>query len=272
MPANKSFTRQIALATLLLAFAMPVGAQGDYMRSGFTLSLREDLIDVSMPEGTNLNPTRTHISHIFGTELSVGFREVLNSQWSVGLSVGLMLHDYAWTNEFADQPVTTSTDESGSTYTDYSTFDGQTTLNLPLTIDVKFRLSEWADQQMWDIIPMLSTRIGYVVGLTSIYGERYRKHTWPDHPEWGVTAGREEVTEYIAFNKQGVLFAMGIGFSYKHLDFELEYAIQPSNNVMKKIQLDQLETEAEPQVTDYGAGPYAFAAGDGFTLRLTYNF
>lgn len=252
--------------TLLASTCIAIG-QG---QSGFTLSLREDLVDISMNLNDNYNPIHTAYSHIFGTELSVGYREVFNRHWSVGLSAGLMLHDYSWTNVFSTQDPTTTTFSNGSTQTTYDIFSGNLTLNMPLIIDVKYRFSDWADKQMWDVIPLLSARLGYVLGLVSINEQRYNKQQWPDGP-YGVTAGELEEYDYGKFNKQGVHFSLGIGLTYNQFDFELEYAMQPNNYVLRHTEKIQ-EAGSEAIEYNYGPSKHAFAAGDGFTLRMTYNF
>ena len=258
--------KKILLTIMLLASTCIAIGQG---QSGFTLSLREDLVDVSMYLNRNYNPIHTANSHIFGTELSVGYREVIDQHWSVGFSAGLMLHDYSWTDLFSTQAPTTTTSSNGFSSTTYDTFSGNLTLNLPLMIDVKYRFADWADNQMWDVIPLLSARLGYLVGLVSINEKRYRKDQWPDG-SFGVTAGEQEDYYYGAFNKQGIHFSLGIGLTYKQFDFELEYAMQPNNHVMRHTK--KIEEAGETTEYEFGTSKYAFAAGDGFTLRMTYNF
>lgn len=243
-------------------------------QSGFHITLREDLIDISMPDNANLNPTRTTVSHIFGTELSFGFHEMIGRQWSVGLSAGLMLHDYSWTDRFATQALTTTTTASGRMVSTSADYSGRTTLNLPVMIDVKYRFADWADAQMWDAVPLLSARLGYVVGLTQIDEETYEMESWSNgsYGPYEIEAGVIENRYYGSFNKQGIHFSLGVGLSYRHFDLELEYAMQPSNYVRHHIgTVENLET-GESTVKDFGTAKYAFAAGDGLVLRLTYNF
>ncbi len=165
--------KRILLTICFLAStAIAFGQAGD----GFFLTLREDLIDFSMPINNNLNPTRTSVSHIFGTELSAGYRLALGDEWSVGLSAGLMLHDYSWTNTFESQGEFTVLQVDGSTHTSSATHSGQTTLNLPLLLNVQYHFTDWAENNLWEVVPMLSARVGYVVGLTHIKSHFYDEY------------------------------------------------------------------------------------------------
>lgn len=254
--------KRILLTICFLAStAIAFGQAGD----GFFLTLREDLIDFSMPINNNLNPTRTSVSHIFGTELSAGYRLALGDEWSVGLSAGLMLHDYSWTNTFESQGEFTVLQVDGSTHTSSATHSGQTTLNLPLLLNVQYHFTDWAENNLWEVVPMLSARVGYVVGLTSI-----KSHFYDEYHFAGDATGDIETSDY-TFDKQGFHLAFGIGASYRHFDLELEYAMQPNHYVGTQHQ-QFIEADGTTNTTTIGPQRYAFAAGDGLTLRLTFNF
>lgn len=251
------------LLTALLA-TVAILAHGQATHGPF-LSLREDLIDFSMPINNNLNPTRTSVSHIFGTELSAGYRFALDDEWTLGLSAGLMLHDYSWTNAFENQTVTTAIEYDGSTHTYSATHSGQTTLNLPLLLSVQYHFNEWAEHNLWDVVPLLSARIGYVVGLSSIKSEFYDEYHFA-----ADASGSIERRNY-TFDKQGLHLAFGIGASYRHLDVELEYAMQP-NHYVGSQHLQFIDADGTTSTSTLGSQNFAFASGDGLTLRVTYNF
>ena len=158
--------------TLLASAAVAFGQ----MKQGFSLSLREDLVDFSSMsvEGDTRNPYGTAYRHTFGTELSAGYYLGIGDRWEFGIAAGLMLHDYALTGIFHswDEPTNTTADGL-YTHTERKTYDKQTTLNLPVVASVKYLFSDWADRQLWDIVPLVSARLGYVVGLTGIDGDYY---------------------------------------------------------------------------------------------------
>ena len=244
--------------------------------NGFTLSLREDLVDfstMSVP-GSEQNPYGTDYRHTFGTELSAGYRFSLNNSWELDFSAGLMLHDYSQTGVFHawDHPSNTSSDEL-YTSTERQTYNKQTTLNLPLVFYAKYLFTDWAEDALWEVIPLLSARIGYVVGLTNIKGEYFNEMTVNDVPNpYGVTPGTEREWRTTRFNRQGWFAAIGVGARYGHFDLELEYTFQPKHIITdqryERINADGTLASA-PAPIHYDTH---WDNSDGITLRLTYNF
>lgn len=253
--------RTLLTICFLASTAIAFGQAGD----GFFLTLREDLVDFSMPINNNLNPTRTSVSHIFGTELSAGYRLAIDDEWSVGLSAGLMLHDYSWTSTFESQSESTVLLDDGTTHTSSATHSGQTTLNLPLLFNVQYHFTDWAESNLWEVVPLLSARVGYVVGLTHI-----KSHFYNEYHFAADATGDIETSDY-TFDKQGFHLAFGIGASYRHFDLELEYAMQPNRYIGSQ---HQQFIAADGTTSSYTTGSqhYAFGAGDGLTLRVTFHF
>ena len=257
--------RTLLTICFLASTAIAFGQAGD----GFFLTLREDLVDFSMPINNNLNPTRTSVSHIFGTELSAGYRLAIDDEWSVGLSAGLMLHDYSWTNTFENQSESTVLLDDGSTHTSSATHSGQTTLNLPLLLSVQYHFTDWAESNLWEVVPLLSARVGYVVGLTRIQSKYFDEYHYVANA-YGPASGSIETSDY-TFDKQGFHLAFGIGASYRQFDLELEYAMQP-NRYIGSQHMQFVAADGTTSTSTISSQHYAFAAGDGLTLRLTFNF
>ena len=263
--------RTLLIITLLTSTAIAFGQ----VRQGFSLSLREDLVDFSTMsvEGNTHNPFGTAYRHTFGTELSAGYNLEINNQWEFGIAVGLMLHDYTLTGFFYswEEPENTSNDGL-FTYTERQTYSSQTTINLPVVANAKYFFSDWAERQLWDIIPLVSARLGYVVGLKAIKGDYYQELTVNPVPNpYGVTPGTDREWRSTYYDRQGFFWALGIGARCGHFDLELEYTFQPRHFVT--------DTRNE-SVDDNGNNLFANKThydnhndnSDGLTLRLTYRF
>lgn len=255
-----------------LALSTPVVAQ----RGGFTLSLREDLVDFSTMsvDGAEQNPYGTAYRHTFGTELSLGYRLMLDDNWELGISAGVMLHDYSLTGIFHswDHPAST-TDDGLFTQTERQTYDKQTALSLPIVLNVKYLLEDWSETMLWDVIPLISARAGYVLGLTKIEGEYYNELTVNPVPNpYGLTPGTEREWRTTRFDRQGWFAAVGIGVRYGHLDVELEYSLQPRHFVVDQ----RFENPGTSVNTNNNTPSWEYSTSqdnsDGLTLRLTYNF
>lgn len=268
MKHTKTFLALLAV----LSMATTTMAQN----GGFTLTLREDLVDfstMSVP-GTEQNPYGTDYRHTFGTELSAGYRFALSNGWELGFSAGLMLHDYSQTGIFHAYEHPTNTSSDGLyTSTEWQTYDKQTTLNLPIVLDVKYLFSDWAENALWDVVPLLSARLGYIIGLTSIKGEYYNELTVNNVPNpSGLTPGTEREWRTTRFNRQGWFAAIGIGARYGHFDLELEYILQPKH-IITDQRYERIAADGSP---DSAPAPIHYDThwdnSDGLTLRLTYNF
>lgn len=263
--------------TILALFAV-LGMTSTSMaqKNGFTLSLREDLVDfstMSVP-GTEQNPYGSDYRHTFGTELSAGYRFALSDRWELGISAGLMLHDYSLTGVFHEYEHPTHTSSDGVyTSSDWQTYDRQTTLNLPIVFNAKYFFADWAENVMWDIVPLLSARFGYVIGLTSINGEYYNELTVNNVPNpYGSTPGTERDWRTTRFNKQGWFAAIGIGARYGHFDLELEYVLQPKHFVTDR-RYECLAADGTPASAPAPSHDDThWDNSDGLSLRLTYNF
>ena len=243
---------------------------------GFTLSLREDLVDISSMSvpGTEQNPYGTDYRHTFGTELSAGYRFILSDSWELGLSAGLMLHDYSLTGVFHayEHPTNTSSDGLYSR-TEWQIYDKQTTLNLPLVFNAKCLFTDWAEDALWDVVPLLSARIGYIVGLTSVNGEYFNELTINNVPNpYGATPRTEREWRTTHFNRQGWFAAIGVGASYGHFDLELEYTLQPKHIITdqryERINADGTPASAPTPIHH----DTHWDNSDGLTLRMTYIF
>lgn len=260
------------------AFVVVMGIAATTMaqNGGFTLSLREDLVDfstMSVP-GTEQNPYGTDYRHTFGTELSAGYRFVLSNSWELGLSAGVMLHDYSLTGVFQAYEHPTHISSDGLyTSTEWQTYDKQTSLNLPIVFNAKYLFANWAENALWDVVPLLSARVGYVVGLTSINGEYCNELTVNNVPNPnGSTPGTEREWRATRFNRQGLFVAIGIGARYGHFDLELEYTFQPKH-IITDQRYERINADGTP-----GSAPAPihydthWDNSDGLTFRLTYIF
>ncbi len=263
--------KDIILLTCVLA-TMAAGAQS----RGITVSLREDLVDFStMAVGDNeMNPYGTDYRHTFGTELSLGYHYCLTSGWEFGISAGLMLHDYSQTGIFNTWEKPTHTSLDGLfTVTERQTYDRQTTLNLPVILNVKYLFADWAEAQLWDVVPQVSARFGYVAALTRIKGEYFCETVVNNVPNsLGLTPGTEREWCTTRFDRQGWFLALGVGLRYSHLDFELEYTLQPRHLVTDR-HYERLDGAGDP--TTAPAPTHLdthFDNSDGITLRISYNF
>lgn len=257
--------------TLLTSTAIAFGQ----VNQGFTLTLREDLVDFSTMsvEGDTRNPYGTAYRHTFGTEISAGYYLGISDQWEFGIAAGLMLHDYSLTGIFHTWEETTNTTDDGIfTHTERQTYNEQTTLNLPIVASAKCIFSDWAERQLWDIAPLLSARLGYVVGLTGIKGEYYDELTVNPVPNpYGLAPGTDFLWSDTRFDRQGFFWALGIGARCGRFDLELEYTFQPKHYI----------TETRQKSVD-GTGTLLSATsshndqhrdnGDGLTLRLSIRF
>lgn len=219
------------------------------------------------------NPYGTAYRHTFGTELSAGYYLGIDDRWEFGFAVGLMMHDYSLTGIFPswNEPASTTIDGL-YTHTTHQTYDRQTTFNLPVVASVKYLFSDWADRQLWDIVPLASAQLGYVAGLTGIGGESYDELTVnPVANPYGLTPGTDRMWQTTRFDRQGFFWSLGIGARCGHLDLELEYTFQPRHYV----------TDTRQESVD-GTGTLLSASSnhsdnhldnsDGLTLRLTYKF
>lgn len=260
---------------ILLACVLAAGAAGA-QKNGFTLSLREDLVDFStMSVGDNeMNPYGTAYRHTFGTELSVGYHYCPTGGWEFGISAGLMLHNYSQTGIFNIWEKPTYTSQDGLfTVTEWQTYDRQTTLNLPLVLNVKYLFADWAEAQLWDVVPLVSTRLGYVMALTRIKGEYFCETVVNNVPNpQGLTPGTDREWSTTRFDRQGWFLAFGVGLRYSHLDFELEYTFQPRHLVTDR-HYERLDGAGVP--TTASAPTHLdthFDNSDGLTLRISYSF
>ena len=182
--------------TLLASAAVTFGQT----KQGFNLSLREDLVDFSTMsvEGDTHNP--------------------YGDRWEFGIAAGLMMHDYALTGIFHswDEPTNTTADGL-YTHTARQTYDKQTTLNLPVVASVKYLFSDWADRQLWDIVPLVSARLGYVVGLTGIDGDYYDELTVnPVANPYGLTPGITDTRQESVDGTGTLLSATSNHSDYRH--------------------------------------------------------
>ena len=262
---------------LLAALSMTTTTMAQ--NGGFILSLREDLVDFSTMSvsGAEQNPYSTDYRHTFGTELSLGYRFALDDNWEMGLSAGLMLHDYAHTGVFhAWEHPTNTTSDGLFTVTEWQTYDKQTTVNLPFVFNVRYLFVDWSETMLWDVVPLLSTRFGYVVGLTSIKGEYINETTVNNVPNpYGATPGTEREWRTTRFNRQGWFSAIGVGARYGNFDLELEYTFQPKHIITDK-RYERINTDGTPASTPGQIHDEHYDShldnSDGLTLRLTYNF
>jgi len=265
--------KRILLAVTLAALSLYARGQAD---KGITLSLREDICDFSIMAvpGNTEGIAGTEYRHTFGTELSAGYRVTLDNRWEFSLTAGLMLHDYSLTSIFAEKDVPTHTTDDGLfTETEYQRYDKLTTVNLPIIAGVKYLFTTWADEKLWDIVPLLSARAGYVIGLTSIDGEYYHElATNPVSNPYGITPGIEYEWHNSHFDRQGVFCAVGIGARYNQLTLELEYTLQPRHFFgEQRFESYNVNGDAvsDPQKLHYDNHR---DNGDGLTLRVSYNF
>ena len=257
--------------TLLASAAVTFGQT----KQGFNLSLREDLVDFSTMsvEGDTHNPYGTAYRHTFGSELSASYYLGIGDRWEFGIAAGLMMHDYSLTGIFPswDEPTNTTADGL-YTHTERQTYDKQTTLNLPVVASVKYLFSDWADRQLWDIVPLVSARLGYVVGLTGIDGDYYDELTVnPVANPYGLTPGTDRMWQTTRFDRQGFFWALGVGARFGHFDLELEYTCQPKHYVTDTRQESVDGTGTLLSATS-NHSDYRHDNSDGLTLRLTYRF
>ena len=260
---------------LTIIMAASFGMAHGQVTHSFGISIREDLVDFSTMsvEGDTHNPYGTAYRHTFGTELSAGYYLGLDDRWEFGIAAGLMLHDYSLTGIFPswDEPSNTTADGL-YTHTERQTYDKQTTLNLPVVASAKYLFSDWADRQMWDLVPFVSARLGYVVGLTEINGEHYDELTVNPVPNpYGLTPGTDRRWQTTRFDRQGFFWSLGIGARYRHLDLELEYTFQPKHLVTDTRQesVDGTGTQTSSYSSHNDNHP---DNSDGLTLRVTYRF
>lgn len=263
--------KTLLTVTLLASTAIAFGQ----VKQGFNLSLREDLVDFSTMsvDGDTRNPYGTAYRHTFGTELSAGYYLEIDDQWEFGLAAGLMLHDYSLTGIFHswDEPTNTTADGI-FTHTTHQTYNEQTTLNLPVVASVKYLFNEWADRQLWDIVPLVSARLGYVIGLTGIKGECYDELTVnPVVNPYGLTPGTDRTWQTTCFDRQGFFYSLGFGVRCGHFDLELEYTTQPKHYVTDTLQ-ESVDGVGTLLSSTSNHSDNHKDNSDGLTLRLTYRF
>lgn len=257
--------------TILTSTAIAFGQ----VNQGFTLTLREDLVDFSTMsvEGDTPNPYGTAYRHTFGTEISAGYYLGISDQWEFGIAAGLMLHDYSLTGIFHtwEEP-TNTTDDGIFTHTERQTYKNQTTLSLPIVASAKCIFSDWAERQLWDIAPLLSARLGYVVGLTGIKGEYYDELTVNPVPN---PYGMEPCTEYTwrtsSFIRRGFIWSFGIGARCGLFDLELEYIFQPKRYISDSRQ-ESVDGNGVLRGSSSTHNDYNRDNGDGLALRITFRF
>lgn len=270
----KTFTmkRTILIITLLTYSVIAVGQ----VHHSFGVSLREDLVDFSTMSvaGDSHNPYGTDYRHTFGTEFSLRYALDFDDEWAIGVSVGLMLHDYSLTGIFHswDEPANT-TNNGLFTHSQSVSHDRQTTLNLPLTADVKYYMVGMADNLMWNVIPFVSGRMGFVFDIIPIKRHSYETISVNNGTnDLDLPVGTDIVEEDTRYDRRGILWSLGIGISYGHLDIELEYITQPRHYVSEGriMTVDATGTPQPTMPTSYNE--YQIDNGDGLALRLTWNF
>ena len=141
-----------------------------------------------------------------------------------------------------------------------------------MVASVKYLFSDWADRQLWDIVPLVSARLGYVVGLTGIDGDYYDELTVnPVANPYGLTPGTDRMWQTTRFDRQGFFWALGVGARFGHFDLELEYICQPKHYVTDTRQESVDGTGTLLSATS-NHSDYRHDNSDGLTLRLTYRF
>lgn len=261
--------RKTLLATLLTVFALSATAQEDYLHSGITLSLSEALGTPNLIHSEQIYPSGGEFDHVFCTELTAGYRMVVGDHWSFGLSTGLVMADYTHSHTFDGIPLTTQTGYTGNIFTHQASYTGRTTLNLPILVDAKLHFTGFARQQGIAIVPLLSARAGYIIGLTSIKGDE--QHTY--HFVSATPPNDRADRYYSHTNMQGLYMSIGVGLSFRQFSLELEYARQPHTSTTKGIHsYKELYTGKPEEVKVDDWERFAMDDEITFTLRLTYNF
>lgn len=264
--------KTILIITLLTQSVIAVGQT----HHSFGVSLREDLVDFSsmFVVADSHNPYGSAYRHTFGTEFSLRYALEFDDEWAIGLSVGLMMHDYSLTGIFPswDEPANT-TNNGLFTHSQSVSHDRQTTLNLPLTADVKYYMVDMADNLLWNVIPFVSGRMGYVFGIIPIKSHSCETTAVNYVPnDLDLPVGTDIVEEDTRFDRRGILWSLGIGVRYGHLDIELEYIAQPRHYISEG-RIITIDATGTPQPTmPTGHNEYQIDNSDGLALRLTWNF
>lgn len=240
---------------------VPVGTDVDRQIS---LYAGFDIWDLSFQTMANYN-----MKFVPNAGIGVRWGYTFNDRLSVGLSVGFAWWNYSSFSTFEDyrRPSVSAS----VAYEELRNYSSPNIVSLPIELDAKWYFGDWAANAGWDAVPMVTARMGYMVNMQSIHCIGYDKLTQIT-PLPGDTWTGTETTKYDDYYvHQGMSFAFGAGIRYRNLEVCPEVRFLPYailNNHKQTTVSATGVVEAESETSYRGAGP----AGDGFALRLVYNF
>lgn len=246
-----------------LAAAFAAYPQGMDVDRQISLYAGFDVWDISFQTMENYN-----MKFVPNAGVGVRWGYTFNDRLSVGLSAGLAWWNYASFNNFQDydRPLVTAT----TSYRELRNYSSPNVVSLPVSLDVKWYFTDWAALAGWDVVPLVTARLGYMINIQSIHCTGYDKLTVLTPFPGDTWTGTTTTTYDDRYVHQGMSYAFGAGIRYRNLEVWPEIRVLPYYTKIndKTITVGDDGTTSESVSSFLRSGP----AGDGFALRLVYNF